>query len=198
MVTIVDYGSGNLKSISNGFSRIGANPLVTSDLDEIANADFLVLPGVGSFGMAMDHIEPFKHLILEHINDNKPFFGVCLGLQVLLTKSEESPGVKGLDVFKGTVKKFSNERKIPHIGWNQLNVVKKDSFLDSVKNKPFYFVHSYHGVVEDDYIIAGTSNYGIDFTAALNRDNIFATQFHPEKSGIYGLKILKEFVSLKY
>ncbi|KZX14237.1 imidazole glycerol phosphate synthase subunit HisH [Methanobrevibacter filiformis] len=197
MVTIIDYGSGNLKSISNGFSKIGSNPIITNDLEKIANADFLVLPGVGAFGRAMDNIEPFKHLILEHINNDKPFLGVCLGLQVLLSESEESPGIKGLDIFKGNVQKLPDTRKVPHMGWNQLNIIKNTSLLNEAQNKSFYFVHSYHAVVEDENTIVGTCDYGIDITAALNINNVFATQFHPEKSGVQGLKILKNFISLK-
>jgi glutamine amidotransferase len=196
MVTIIDYGSGNLKSISNGFLKIGDNPVITNDPEKIANADYLVLPGVGSFGKAMENIELFKKLILEHINNDKPFLGICLGLQILLSSSEESPNVKGLGVFKGKVKKLPAGEKIPHMGWNQLKLVKKSSILDGVDDKFFYFVHSFHAVT-DDNVVSGITNYGIDVTASLHENNIFATQFHPEKSGIHGLKILKNFTSLK-
>ncbi|MDR0911033.1 MAG: imidazole glycerol phosphate synthase subunit HisH [Methanobrevibacter sp.] len=199
MLTIIDYGSGNLKSISNGFLKVGTKPIISNDIEKIANSDYLVLPGVGSFGSAMKHIEPFKDVILEHVNNGKPFLGICLGLQILFTKSEESPGVKGLDIFKGEVKKIPEGHKIPHIGWNNLKVIKKcPIFSDSKEdylNQYFYFVHSYHCVPKED-IITGLVDYSGDLTASVSENNIFATQFHPEKSGIAGLKILKNFINL--
>jgi len=197
MVTIIDYGSGNLKSISNGFLKIGAKPIITNDPEKIANAKFLVLPGVGAFGKAMDNIEIFKDIIKEHTEENKPFLGVCLGLQLLLSSSEESPNVEGLDVFKGQVRKLPEGRKIPHMGWNRLQLRKKSKILEGLEGKYFYFVHSFYGVPEDENTISSTVNYGIDVTASLEDNNTFATQFHPEKSGEFGLKILKNFISLK-
>ena len=197
MITIIDYKSGNLRSISNGFRKIGYDSLITDDPEEIANAKYLVLPGVGSFGEAMKNIEPFKDVIFEHINNDKPFLGVCLGLRVLLSSSEESPNVKGLDLFKGKVTKLPKGRKIPHMGWNQLNIEKNCPILEGINKNYFYFVHSFHSIPEDDEDIAATTEYGFDVVAALSRNNIFATQFHPEKSGIQGLKILKNFVNLK-
>ncbi|MDR1721935.1 MAG: imidazole glycerol phosphate synthase subunit HisH [Methanobrevibacter sp.] len=197
MVTIIDYGSGNLKSISNGFLKIGAKPIITNDPEKIANAKFLVLPGVGAFGKAMDNIEIFKDIIKEYTEENKPFLGVCLGLQLLLSSSEESPNVEGLDVFKGQVRKLPEGRKIPHMGWNRLQLRKKSKILEDLEGKYFYFVHSFYGVPEDENTISSTVNYGIDVTASLEDNNTFATQFHPEKSGEFGLKILKNFISLK-
>ncbi|MDR0900670.1 MAG: imidazole glycerol phosphate synthase subunit HisH [Methanobrevibacter sp.] len=200
MITIIDYGSGNLRSISNGFSKIGANSTITNDPEIIANSDFLVLPGVGAFGTAMENITPFKGIIAEHIADDKPFLGICLGLQILLSNSQESPNIKGLDIFKGEVKKIPEGRKIPHMGWNQLKIANsmdlKCPILKDTNNQSFYFVHSYYASPENKDIIAGTTDYGFDLTAALYENNTFATQFHPEKSGISGLKILKNFVSL--
>lgn len=198
MITIIDYKSGNLRSISNSFKKIGSEAIITSDASEISNADYLVLPGVGAFGTAMENIEPFKELIFEHINDGKPFLGICLGLQVLLSSSEESPGVKGLDIFKGNVEKIPEGRKIPHMGWNQLKQIKSCPILDGVDGKDFYFVHSYHAVLEDESNLSAVCDYGLNLTAAVSRDNVFATQFHPEKSGEPGLKILKNFVNLKF
>ncbi|MDR2623818.1 MAG: imidazole glycerol phosphate synthase subunit HisH [Methanobrevibacter sp.] len=195
MVTIIDYGSGNLRSISNGFLKIGAKPKITKDVEEIANAKYLVLPGVGAFASAMKNVEIFKNLILEHINNDKPFLGICLGLQLLFSNSDESPGVKGLDVFKGNVKKLPENRKVPHIGWNSIEIVKNSKILDGLDGKYFYFVHSFHGVPKMD-IISSTVNYGVDLTASVEENNVFATQFHPEKSGNFGLKILKNFISI--
>jgi glutamine amidotransferase len=198
MITIIDYGSGNLRSISNGISKIGYESVITNDPEKIANAEFLVLPGVGAYGTALKNINPYKKIIIEHITNDKPFLGVCLGLQILLSNSEEKPNIKGLDIFKGNVKKFTNVEKIPHMGWNQLKVANDNCpILKGVDKQFFYFVHSYYTNPDDNSIVAGTANYGTDFTAVLHENNLFATQFHPEKSGIHGLKLLKNFVSLK-
>ncbi|AMK16054.1 imidazole glycerol phosphate synthase subunit HisH [Methanobrevibacter olleyae] len=196
MITIIDYKSGNLRSISNSFKKIGSKAIITGNPEEIANAKHLVLPGVGAFGTAMENIEPYKGLIYEHIDDGKPFLGICLGLQVLLSSSDEAPRVKGLDIFKGQVEKIPKGRKIPHMGWNQLKQVKNCPILDGLDGESFYFVHSYHAILDDDCNLSGTCDYGIDLTASISRDNVFATQFHPEKSGVPGLKILKNFVNL--
>ena len=197
MITIIDYKSGNLKSISNGFKKIGENFQITDDTEVIADATHLVLPGVGAFGSAMENLEVFRDVIVEHINDDKAFLGVCLGQQVLMESSTESSGVKGLSLFKGHCELLSGEVKIPHMGWNRLNVVKKSPILEGIDKEYFYFVHSYHAVPDDCEIIAGTCSYGGDIAASLSRNNLFSTQFHPEKSGEAGLKILKNFVNIK-
>jgi imidazole glycerol-phosphate synthase subunit HisH len=197
MITIIDYKSGNLRSISNGFKKIGEEVIITDDIEVMADSDYMVLPGVGAFGQAMENIEPFRNIILEHINDDKPFLGVCLGQQVLMSSSDESSNVKGLNLFKGHVKKLPEGKKIPHMGWNKLKVINNSPILEGINNEYFYFVHSYHVVPNDEKIISGICNYGIEITAALSQNNLFSTQFHPEKSGIQGLKILKNFVSLK-
>ena len=194
MIVIIDYGSGNLKSIKNGFSKIGEKTVVSQDINEMEKADALDLPGVGAFGTAMEHLENYKDIIHEHINSGKPFLGVCLGLQVLFTKSQENEGVKGLDVFKGEVAKIPEGLKIPHMGWNDLKIVKECPILDGIGKDYMYFVHSYYVKPDDEDIIAATTNYGIDITAAVCQDNVFATQFHPEKSGEVGLNILRNFV----
>lgn len=197
MITIIDYKSGNLKSISNGFKKIGEDFQITDDIEEIANAKHLVLPGVGAFGSAMENLEPFRAVIEEHVNDDKPFLGICLGQQVLMSGSEESPNVRGLDLFEGHCEFLPEGVKVPHMGWNQLNVVKDCPILEGIDKQYFYFVHSYYAIPDDPEIIAGTCDYGIDVTAALSRNNLFSTQFHPEKSGEPGLKILKNFVNIK-
>ena len=140
MITIIDYKSGNLKSISNGFKKIGSEYQITDDKEVIADADYLVLPGVGAFGSAMENLKPFEDVIHEHVSDDKPFLGICLGQQVLLSESEESPGVKGLDLFKGHVELLPEGVKIPHMGWNQLNVVKDCPILEGIDKEYFYFV----------------------------------------------------------
>ena len=197
MITIIDYKSGNLKSISNGFKKIGCDVNITNDLEKIADSDYLVLPGVGAFGSAMENLNEFKKVIHEHVNDDKAFLGICLGQQVLMGSSEEDPNIEGLNLFKGHCEYLPEGLKIPHMGWNKLDVVKDCPILNDINRKYFYFVHSYHVIPDEDDIVVGTSNYGIDVVAALNRNNLFSTQFHPEKSGIAGLKILKNFVNLE-
>ena len=197
MITIIDYKSGNLKSISNGFKKIGAEYQITDDKQVIADSDYLVLPGVGAFGSAMENLEEFKDVIYEHVSDDKPFLGICLGQQVLMSSSEESPGVKGLDLFKGNVEKLPEGVKIPHMGWNRLKVTNDSKILEGIDNEYFYFVHSYHVIPDDEEIIAGVCEYGDSVVASLNQNNLFSTQFHPEKSGKAGLKILKNFTNLE-
>ena len=193
MITIIDYKSGNLRSISNSFKKIGVEAIITSDPTEIANAKHLVLPGVGAFGTAMENIEPFKDVIFEHIDDGKPFLGICLGQQVLMSSSEESPGIRGLDLFKGNVEILPDGVKIPHMGWNQLDVCNDSPILEGIDKEYFYFVHSYHVIPDDESIIAGTCDYGGSVVASLSQNNLFSTQFHPEKSGQVGLQLLKNF-----
>jgi imidazole glycerol-phosphate synthase subunit HisH len=194
MIAIINYGTGNLKSIRNGFLKIGIDATITKDPYEIEKADTLILPGVGAFGRAMEHLKEYEGIIHEHINAGKPFLGVCLGLQLLFTESQESKGVKGLDVFKGEVIRLPEGLKIPHMGWNDLKIVNKCPLFNGVGNDYMYFVHSYYVKPEDEEIIAATTEYGIEVTAAVCKDNVFATQFHPEKSGEIGLNILRNFV----
>ncbi|MBQ8018205.1 MAG: imidazole glycerol phosphate synthase subunit HisH [Methanobrevibacter sp.] len=197
MITIIDYKSGNLKSISNGFKKIGVEYQITDDKQILADSDYLVLPGVGAFGSAMENLEPFKDVIYEHVSDDKPFLGICLGQQVLMSSSEETPGVKGLDLFKGHAEKLPEGVKIPHMGWNKLKVTNNSPILEGIDGEYFYFVHSYHVIPDDESIIAGTCEYGNRVVASLNQNNLFSTQFHPEKSGKAGLKILKNFTNLE-
>ena len=200
MITIIDYGSGNLKSIKNGFKKINADAIVSSSLKDINDAEALVLPGVGAFGTAMMNLNKYKDSIHNHINSNKPFLGICLGLQLLFTSSEETPDIPGLDIFKGEVLHFPDSLKlqglkIPQMGWNQLEVRNKCPVLNDMNANFMYFVHSYYVNPDDKDIIAATVNYGIDVPAVICSGNIFATQFHPEKSGEKGLQILENFVN---
>jgi glutamine amidotransferase len=201
MITIIDYGSGNLKSISNGFSRIGAKVQISQDKKELKEADALILPGVGAFGTAMDNLRDYEGLIHEHIDDSKPFLGICLGLQVLFTSSQESPGVKGLDVFPGEVVRFppvirQKGLKIPHMGWNNLQIKQKCPILEGVSEDFMYFVHSFYVKPRDESIVAASVDYGLEVPSVVFKDNVFATQFHPEKSGEIGLLILQNFLRL--
>lgn len=197
MITIIDYKSGNLKSISNGFKKIGVDYQITDDKEIIADSDYLVLPGVGAFGSAMENLKPFEDVINEHVADDRPFLGICLGQQVLMGSSEESPGIEGLNLFRGHVEKLPEGVKIPHMGWNKLKVTNDSKILEGIDGEYFYFVHSYHVIPDDDEIIAGVCEYGGDVVASLSDNNLFSTQFHPEKSGKAGLKILKNFTNLE-
>lgn len=202
MIAIIDYGAGNLQSVKKAFDFIGAESVITDNPEIINACDRILLPGVGSFGDAMDSMA--KSGLVETVKQNalsgKPFLGICLGLQLLFEESEESPGVKGLGIFKGKIKKFSSDMglKIPHIGWNSLEIKQKDTLFKNVpENSYVYFVHSYYLHAEDENDIATVTNYGIDFHSAVGKNNIFATQFHPEKSGDVGLQILKNFASME-
>lgn len=197
MITIIDYKSGNLKSISNGFRKIGVEYQITDDAEVISNSDYLVLPGVGAFGSAMDNLKDYKDIIKEHVSDDKPFLGICLGQQVLMSNSEESPNIEGLNLFKGSVVKFKSDVKIPHMGWNKLKVINSSPILEGVDDEYFYFVHSYHVQCSDESVVSGVCDYGGVVIASLSLNNLFATQFHPEKSGSQGLKILKNFTKIE-
>ncbi|MEG3225271.1 MAG: imidazole glycerol phosphate synthase subunit HisH [Methanobacteriales archaeon Met13] len=201
MITIIDYGSGNLKSISNGFSRIGAEVLISREKRDLKEAEALILPGVGAFGAAMIHLEEYEDLIHNHVDDGKPFLGVCLGLQVLFTSSQESPNVTGLDIFKGEVVRFPPEirdkgLKIPHMGWNNLQINKNCPILEGVGQNYMYFVHSFYVKPKNDRLVAASVDYGVEVPAVVCQDNVFATQFHPEKSGEVGLEILRNFLKI--
>ncbi len=201
MITIIDYGSGNLKSIKNGFSKIGTRTHISSSINEIKDAEALVLPGVGAFGNAMEGVSSYQEAIHDHIHDGKPFLGICLGLQILFTRSEESPDTTGLDVVEGSVLHFPDSvkesgLKIPQMGWNQLQIQGECPILNGIGSDFMYFVHSYYVAPDDPDVVVATVDYGIDVPAVICKDNVYATQFHPEKSGDKGLQILKNFVEL--
>lgn len=201
MITIIDYGSGNLKSIKNGFTKIGVETRVTNDLNDLRKAEALVLPGVGAFGHTMNNLRKYGNTIHEHVDSGKPFLGICMGLQVLFSWSQESEGVEGLNIFEGGVKKFPDSLinegfKIPHMGWNNLQIKRSCPILEDIKDDYMYFVHSYYVSPSDENIIAATVDYGVEVPAVICKDQVFATQFHPEKSGPTGLKILENFVEL--
>lgn len=202
MIAIIDYGAGNIQSVYKALKFIGANCKVTSDKDEILNADGAILPGVGSFGDAMDTMTKrgIKDTIIEYTKSGKPFLGICLGLQLLFPESEETPGVKGLDIFKGTITKIPNQNrtlKIPHMGWNNISIKQKNGIFKDIECEPYvYFVHSFYLKAQDKDIVAATTQYGVEIDAAVQKGNIIATQFHPEKSGEVGLKMLKNFVEM--
>lgn len=208
MIAIVDYGMGNIRSVEKGFAKAGADVKITSDPKVIADAEGIVLPGVGAFKDCMKNLDNLNLLdsIVKEIQKGKPYLGICLGLQILFTESEEFGICKGLDVFSGKVLKFKFEGtqqsavnsqqllKIPHMGWNTVKLAKRPPIFDGIPdNSYFYFVHSYYVSPENNDIVAGTTDYGLEFTSMIWKDNVFATQFHPEKSQELGLKILKGF-----
>ncbi len=200
MIAVIDYGAGNLKSITNALDFLNVKYEVTDKAKDIEKADKIIFPGVGSFGDCIKSLRKKNLLkILKDEINKKPYLGICLGLQVLFENSEESPKVKGLSIFKGKCKKFKNKNlKVPQIGWNSISINKKSLLLKNIKdNSYFYFVHSYYINAKDEGIILTKTNYGIDFVSAIEKDNIFGVQFHPERSGVIGLKVLENFVRLK-
>lgn len=201
MIGIIDYGAGNLKSVQNALDRIGAKWLTLSAPDELERADGLILPGVGSFGEAMVQLE--KHRFCTALCDwaaaDRPLLGICLGQQLLFEYSEESPQVSGLGIFAGGYKKIPSEAgiKVPHIGWNSLRIQKQDGILKGLHNGAFaYFVHSYYLDAADKSIVAATTEHGVRIDAAVERGRVSACQFHPEKSGRDGQKILENFAAI--
>jgi imidazole glycerol-phosphate synthase subunit HisH len=200
MITVVDYGVGNLHSVAKALEKVGAETCVTSDWKEVEKSDGVVLPGVGAFKDSMDamHRSDLAKAIIAYIRSGKPFLGVCVGLQMLFAESEEFGLSKGLDVFPGRVVKFAPGQKVPHMGWNQIKI-KKDMnpLLKGLKDGDYlYFVHSFYVVPKNSSIVAAESNYGVDFTCMVWEKNIFGTQFHPEKSQTLGLKIYENFKNL--
>ena len=196
MIAVIDYGMGNLRSVEKGFLKVGVDAKVVSDPQSVNDADAVVLPGVGAFRDCMRNLDQMKLIepILNSIRKGKPYLGICLGLQMLFTESEEFGIYKGLDVLKGKVVRFQIDLKVPHMGWNTVRVLRRPPIFDNIDdNSYFYFVHSYYVLPYDDGITAGTTDYGINFTSMVWKDNIVATQFHPEKSQDTGLKILKNF-----
>ena len=197
MIAIVDYGMGNLRSVEKGFLKVGADVKVTSTPKVLDDADAIVLPGVGAFRDSMRNLMEMSLLdpVVRAIQKGKPYLGICLGLQILFTESEEFGFSKGLDIFKGKVIRFpENSLKVPHMGWNTVKIIRKPPILKDIDDeKFFYFVHSYYVMPTDNNLIATTTDYGVTFASMVWRDNIFATQFHPEKSQKLGLKILKNF-----
>ncbi len=202
MITIVDYGMGNLASVSNALKRYAGRISISSDADDIKRADKLILPGVGAFKDAYDEIEKRGLLepVSDFINSGKPFLGICLGLQLLFTKSFEEGEHKGFDIIKGDVISFKRDSgmKVPHMGWN--NIIQAASECPVLKGVPdktyMYFVHSYYVVPEDSSVCAAFTDYGGRFCSMIQKDNVFAMQFHPEKSQKHGLKIIENFVGI--
>ncbi|MEK6775915.1 MAG: imidazole glycerol phosphate synthase subunit HisH [bacterium] len=208
MIAIVDYGMGNIRSVQKGFEKTGFKAEIVRNPEAIRKASALVLPGVGAFKDCMNNLTTLQLInpIVEHIRKGKPYLGICLGMQILFTESDEFGKTPGLNLIPGKVVRFhfeqadqdpSNLRKIPHMGWNTIRKVKNPPILKEVPDQTYlYFVHSYYVVPDNPDVIATTTHYGMDFTSMIWKENIFATQFHPEKSQKAGLSILKQFAMM--
>jgi glutamine amidotransferase len=196
MIAIVDYGMGNLRSVEKGFKKVGVDAKVTSSPKDVEDARAVVLPGVGAFRDCIRNLTDLSltEAISKTIQKGKPYLGICLGLQVLFSESEEFGRCKGLDIFRGKVVRFQIREKVPHMGWNNVRIVRRPPIFSEIPDEAFfYFVHSYYVVPDDKDVIAATTDYGASFTSMIWKDNVFATQFHPEKSQGLGLKVLAGF-----
>ena len=201
MIAIIDYDAGNIKSVEKALLHLGQEAAVTRDAEAILGADGVILPGVGAFGDAMEKLQAYGLVDVIHrcVESGKPFLGICLGLQLLFDSSEESPGAEGLHVLEGRILRIpaSGGLKIPHIGWNNLSFPRKGRLFEGLEGNPYvYFVHSYYLKADRPEELAATTDYVVPIDAAAERGNVFATQFHPEKSGEVGLRILKNFIAL--
>lgn len=199
MIVVIDYGMGNLKSVINAFSRLNADISISSDPDVVRDAPVVVLPGVGAFGTCMENLEKkgLADAIREHIGRGKRYLGICLGMQILFESSEEAPGTPGLGIIRGTVPRFAGSMKIPHMGWNSVTLRKGGPMFKGIRSGDFfYFVHSYYCAPADHEIIATTTDYGDPFVSSVETGNVFACQFHPEKSQAIGLRLLRNFLDI--
>lgn len=201
MIAIIDYDAGNLKSVEKAFDYLGQEAVISRDRDEILAADKVVLPGVGSFGDAMDKIRKYnlENTIYDVVDKKTPFLGICLGLQLLFKNSDETPGATGLGILDGDILRIPDAPglKIPHIGWNSLELTNNGRLYKDIANQSYvYFVHSYYLKARDESIVKASTEYGTHIHASVEKDNVFACQFHPEKSSEVGLTILRNFAEL--
>lgn len=199
MISIIDYGMGNLRSVQKALEYIGEKAVITSNIEEILKSDGVILPGVGAFPDAMENLKEksLDNALKEVVNKGIPTLGICLGMQLLFSKGEEVRECDGLGFFKGTIKKMYGDIKIPHMGWNSLKMEKQCALLKGINEESYvYFVHSFYAEIEEKNILKAITKYGIDVPAVVSKGNLFGAQFHPEKSGDVGIKILKNFASL--
>ena len=202
MIAIIEYDAGNLKSVEKALLSMNEECIITRDSKEILTADKVILPGVGAFGDAMDKIKSFEldKIIKEVAAKGTPFLGICLGLQLLFEGSDESQGVEGLHILDGSIKRIPDKEglKIPHIGWNSLDLINEGRLFKGLSKEPYvYFVHSYYLEAADNNIVKATTEYSTTIHASVEKDNVFACQFHPEKSSTVGLQILKNFTEIQ-
>ena len=201
MVAIIDYDAGNIKSVEKAIQFLGEEAVITRDAEQILSASHVILPGVGAFGDAMEKLQNYGLIPVIHevVKRKIPFLGICLGLQLFFEKSEETPGVEGLGILKGEIKRIPDgeDLKIPHIGWNSLKYPNKGRLYDEIPEDSYvYFVHSYYLEAKDAEIVVAETEYGTKIHASVEKDNVFACQFHPEKSSSVGLKILENFLKI--
>lgn len=201
MIGIIDYDAGNIMSVQKAIEKLGYEAVLTRDPEVLVKADKIILPGVGAFGDSMERIRKYglEPVIKELIASGRPFLGICLGLQLLFEESDETPGVKGLGVLEGKICKIptGDYTKIPHMGWNSLEFPNEGKLFKGIESNPYvYFVHSYYLDAKNKNDVVATTNYNVRIDASVEHDNVFACQFHPEKSGDVGLKILSNFLSL--
>ena len=201
MIAMIDYDAGNIKSVEKALQKLGADVVITKDPQVILSADKVILPGVGSFGDAMNNLKKYglDEVIREVVEKGTPFLGICLGLQLLFERSDESPEAVGLGILKGEILRIPDAEglKIPHMGWNSLHLQNNGRLFKGLKENDYvYFVHSYYLKAEDEEIVKATTNYSVNIHASVEKNNVFACQFHPEKSSDVGLQILKNFVEL--
>lgn len=202
MIAIIDYDAGNLRSVEKALLSMGQESIITRDFKQILSADKVILPGVGAFGDAMDKLRRYElDKVIHEVADKKtPFLGICLGLQLLFEGSDESQGVEGLHVLDGKILRIPDKEglKIPHIGWNSLELQNDGRLFAGIQGNPYvYFVHSYYLEAKDPSIVKATTDYSVRIHASVEKDNVFACQFHPEKSGSLGLQLLKNFTEIK-
>jgi glutamine amidotransferase len=196
MIAIIDYGMGNLRSIHNALTKVGGDPVIVSDSRDLSDADGIVIPGVGSFGDAMRNLTPFADRLFDSVDSGTPLLGICIGMQVLFDRSEESDSA-GFGLLKGDVVRLPEGVKIPQMGWNELTIRRDTDLLAGIDDGDFfYFVHSYYCVPGDPGIIAATTDYGVDLACVVSKENVYAVQFHPEKSSKKGLRLLENFVEM--
>ncbi len=196
-MAVVNYGVGNLRSIRKGLEKSGATVQITHNPKDLRSSDAIVLPGVGAFAPAVKNMAPITDVVAEAMKNGTPILGVCLGLQLLFTRSSEGGSVRGLDFISGEVVKLPESLKIPQMGWNTINFANSHPLLEGIKDHSYvYFVHSYYPQPTDPKVIVATTEYGVRFASMVAKKNIFATQFHPEKSSKTGLTILKNFVRI--
>ena len=199
MTTVIDYDAGNIKSVEKALDFLGESVVVTRDKQTILQAERIILPGVGAFGDAMEKLRQYEleSVLKEVVQKGTPFLGICLGLQLLFASSEETPGIEGLGILKGKIVQIPDtELKVPHIGWNSLHFPRKGRLFDGISENAYvYFVHSYYLQAEED-IVTATTNYAAEIHASVEKGNVFACQFHPEKSSKVGLKILENFIHI--
>ena len=201
MIAIIDYDAGNIKSVEKALQKLGAEVVITKDAQEILQADKVILPGVGAFGDAMTNLKKYGLVKVIHqvVEKGTPFLGICLGLQLLFERSDETPGVEGLGILQGEILRIPEKEnlKIPHMVWNSLHLQNQGRLFKNLPEQAYvYFVHSYYLKAKDDEIVKATTDYSVNIHASVEKDNVFACQFHPEKRGEVGLKILKNFISL--